>query len=1186
MDSQKIKETIKNGIKGILKPILVIVLVMVILVSLFFGVIDGIFSNAAKVFSDIIDNIKIEGNNIVIDEEYMNEARERLERLGINSSTLGLGNNEDYLDRFLEAEIVTNFPYLGGEGLQGAVYFERRNPDGTTKQLEYISYDEFYNKVNNGEGLSDYFTVDQEDWTVHVVKIDGNIEKINYKNMVEKFAMPFEFPIALAMTSQNPQFALAVVNLVKDSRITITIAESKTTTTTTVTEHYDQKVEKVTPGEEGEGNIVETISETEEQGEPQVTIEETYATDIFLSSARTWVLNVVTDLQYDNSTEDLEPVEEMINPVITTDQEKQADGTTIITTKSNRKNITETHIEYQRWIRGTSKVVEKTDNFTNLIIRTKSVNGQGLVEIAKNCHDAVANAGFTYGATSGGIPVDVNTDSKIDCSGYISWVLYEAGYTEMEGGQHTTANSSLGAFGQEKGWQIIENANDIQAGDICFYRGSIYGNDPGHVNICVGEENGQKVFYDCGSTTVIQTIDPIIYDMSTFGYAFRPNDEIANALNPQTEDQLEEQIQNYIDGINDGKYSVSVVNLDKNSDTINVNNGRVKSNGLIKLFIMATAYNEVRLGRINEEDIQEDIRNMITTDNNSSTNNLLKTMGYGDMQKGVDKVNSYARQNSYTNTKLEGELDDDRMVDGNEQTYTTTRDVATILKKIYNGTSVNQIYSEKMMELLKGQMLTEMIPSTIIGAQIASKSGEQNGIAQDAAIISTENANYLIVISASELSNIDTGKNNIRQIANIVNVYYAENGTLNKNENYETDDEIETRMNGDRVCYKLPSGQFQCPLENLVEAREMLFNLLGKFEKTQNHERLMRYLLYLLTGNDYGVTEFDFNEFLNGSFSNVSGFVGNTAEEKVWWALRDAGYSKEATAGVMGNIYAESGFDESVIEGGSGIGFGLCQWSFGRREKLEAYASSKGVSASDLNTQIEFLLGELTPGGGANGYATYNLMNNHGYTPDDWKNATTPEQAAEAFCWIFERPGIPRMDVRTSAARRYYNQFKDAERPSGGSGNVTSIQAVLPNYPFSSSSGFGWRTHPIYGDSRFHQGTDIPAPTGTEIATLGSGIIKEIVHSSSGRGNYIRIDHQNGLETVYQHCSRFASGLSVGSTVSQGQIIAYVGSTGDSTGAHLHLEILVPTGQGEHSSGFSGYDVVNPETFDYTRFPG
>ena len=74
----------------------------------------------------------------------------------------------------------------------------------------------------------------------------------------------------------------------------------------------------------------------------------------------------------------------------------------------------------------------------------------------------------------------------------------------------------------------------------------------------------------------------------------------------------------------------------------------------------------------------------------------------------------------------------------------------------------------------------------------------------------------------------------------------------------------------------------------------MLFKLLSESEDTQSYERLMRYLLYLLTGNDYGVTEFDFNEFLNGSFSNVSGLYGNTAQEKVWWALIDAGYSAEA----------------------------------------------------------------------------------------------------------------------------------------------------------------------------------------------------------------------------------------------------------------------------------------------------
>ena len=862
MDSQKVKAAIIKGMKAIWKPILAMILTVVILVSLFWGVIDGIFSNAAKIFSDIVDNIGIDGNNLVIDEEYMREAKERLKKLGINSSTLGLGNEENYLDRFLEAEIITNFPYLGGEGLQGAVYFERAKSDGTTTELEYISYDEFYRKVEAQEDINNYFTVNQEDWTVHIMKIDGNIEKINYKNMVEKFAMPFEFPIALAMTSQNPQFALAVVNLVKDSRITITIAESKTTTTTTVTKKYDQKVEEIIPGKEGEEDTVNIISEGEVEEEPQVTTEETYTTEIFLSSARTWILNLVTDLNYDSSSEDSEPVEEMMNPVMTYDIENKEDGTSVRTTNSNIKTITNIRYDYQRWIKGRAKVIEKTENFTNLIIRTKSVNGQGLIEIAKQCHDYVCERNFSYlqDSSRNTIPISESGNTTIDCSSYVSWVLYEAGYEDLAGYQHSTANSSFGAYGDEKGWERIQSIEELQPGDICFWAKS---GDPYHVNILVSKDSGKYLFYDCGSTSLIRTYEPTEWGaMEDFYYAFRPNDEIAKALNPQTEKQLEEQIESYIERVSEGKYSVSVINLDRNSETININNERVKSNGLIKIFIMESAYSEVKTGKLNEESISTDLRNMITTDSNSATNSLLTTMGNGDIAKGVDKVNSYARQNGYSNTKLEGQLDDEKMVDGNSQTYTSVRDVSKIMKKIYEGTCVNSVYSEKMMELLSGQILTEMIPSTLTGAQIASKTGEQNGIAQDAAIISTENANYLMVVSASDLPSTEIGKENIREIANIVNVYYAENGTLKDNENLEQDDEIETRMNGDRVCYRLPRGQFQCPLENLVESSEMLFKLLGKFEKTQSHERLMRYLLYLLTGNDYGVTEFDFYEFL------------------------------------------------------------------------------------------------------------------------------------------------------------------------------------------------------------------------------------------------------------------------------------------------------------------------------------
>ena len=1169
---QKIKDALIKGIKNLARPIICTALIAIIIVSLFWAAIDGIKNTITDFFDDVKDHIKISGNNIEIDQDYLSQAKKRLKKLGINPESLGLGNDE-YLDRFLEAEIVTSYPYLGGDGLQGAVYFERAKSDGSTVQLQYMEYSLFYSKKDSGEDLTNYFTVDTNDWTVHIVKVDGNIEKINYKNMVSKFSMPFEFPACLAMVSQNPQFALAVVKLVKDSKIVITIAESKTTTTTTNTESYTRTVA------DGEGNVE---SQNNESAEPQVSVEEVYSTDIFLSRAQTWILNEITDFNYDDHTEDDDPVvTELVSQSTTT-----ADGKVVSLT--NRKNTKEVSRHYQRWVRGATKVIEKSSNFTNLILRDSTItNGQGLVEVAKRCHDAIAQSGrFSYGATSGGIPIDVTTDTTVDCSGYVSWVLYEAGYKDMAGGQHNTHNDSLGAYGKGKGWDVITSTDELKPGDICFWGGTLNGAEPYHVNIYVGEESGKKLYYDCGCQSAIDALDPIEYVANDFGYAFRPNDEIAKALSPETTKDLKTKLKNYIDGIDNGTYAVSVRNLDSSSELVNINNNKVKSEGLIKLYIMATAYNEVKKGSVKEEDVSGDIERMITADNNTAANSVLKTIGKGDSQKGINLVNKYLKDNDYTKTNLEGELAQAPGDTPNDKTVTSVGNASKILNNIFNGWCVSRDYSDKMMNLLKNQLNIEMIPSIITEGETANKTGEQSGVVQDAAIISTENANYSVVVSASDIVDVEEAKTKIKEIATMVNNYFIENGKIKDNsDNYEEDNEIDYKMNGRRVCYKLPNGRYQCPLNNLVEGREMLFKLLSESEDTQSYERLMRYLLYLLTGNDYGVTEFDFNEFLNGSFSNVSGLYGNTAQEKVWWALIDAGYSAEAAAGVLGNIEAESGFNEASIEGGSGAGFGLCQWTGGRRTQLESYAASKGVAPSDLDTQIEFLLAEITPGGGANGYAKYQLSSYNGYSASDWKNASTPEDAATAFCWTFERPGIPRMDVRTSAARRYYNQFKDAERPSGG--NVTSIQAVLPNYPFSSSSGFGYRNGPFYGPNEFHQGTDIPAPAGTEIAALGSGIVKEMVTGyNGGRGNYIRIDHQNGYETLYQHCNGFAAGLSVGSHVSQGQIIAYVGSTGDSTGAHLHLEILVPAGQGEHSSYFTGYDVVNPETFDYTKFPG
>jgi murein DD-endopeptidase MepM/ murein hydrolase activator NlpD len=104
------------------------------------------------------------------------------------------------------------------------------------------------------------------------------------------------------------------------------------------------------------------------------------------------------------------------------------------------------------------------------------------------------------------------------------------------------------------------------------------------------------------------------------------------------------------------------------------------------------------------------------------------------------------------------------------------------------------------------------------------------------------------------------------------------------------------------------------------------------------------------------------------------------------------------------------------------------------------------------------------------------------------------------------------------------------------------------------TSGFGWRLHPILGYSRLHQGIDFAAPSGTPVMAAGFGTV-EFAGRHGGHGNYIKLKHQGGYETAYGHLSAYASGLRVGNRINQGQIIGYVGSTGLSTGPHLHYEI-------------------------------
>jgi murein DD-endopeptidase MepM/ murein hydrolase activator NlpD len=104
------------------------------------------------------------------------------------------------------------------------------------------------------------------------------------------------------------------------------------------------------------------------------------------------------------------------------------------------------------------------------------------------------------------------------------------------------------------------------------------------------------------------------------------------------------------------------------------------------------------------------------------------------------------------------------------------------------------------------------------------------------------------------------------------------------------------------------------------------------------------------------------------------------------------------------------------------------------------------------------------------------------------------------------------------------------------------------------SSSFGYRRHPISGYRRMHQGIDFAAGTGTPIVAPADGVVVE-ARRWGGYGNWLRIRHSNGLESGYGHLSRYAPGIRAGQRVRQGQVVAYVGSTGASTGPHLHYEI-------------------------------
>ena len=144
-----------------------------------------------------------------------------------------------------------------------------------------------------------------------------------------------------------------------------------------------------------------------------------------------------------------------------------------------------------------------------------------------------------------------------------------------------------------------------------------------------------------------------------------------------------------------------------------------------------------------------------------------------------------------------------------------------------------------------------------------------------------------------------------------------------------------------------------------------------------------------------------------------------------------------------------------------------------------------------------------------------------------------------------------------SREKGYYRFAEEGERADYFDATGQSAKRLLMKTPIDGarlSSGFGTRKHPILGYARAHKGVDFAAPRGTPIKAAGDGVVERAdVYGSFG--NYVRIRHANSYETAYAHLNGFARGIRAGKRVRQGDIIGYVGTTGRSTGPHLHYEV-------------------------------
>lgn len=273
---------------------------------------------------------------------------------------------------------------------------------------------------------------------------------------------------------------------------------------------------------------------------------------------------------------------------------------------------------------------------------------------------------------------------------------------------------------------------------------------------------------------------------------------------------------------------------------------------------------------------------------------------------------------------------------------------------------------------------------------------------------------------------------------------------------------------------------------------------------------------------------------------------------QIWTMAIGAGFTKQAAAALLGNAQGESDANPTADEGNGapGFGYGVWQWTDSTgatsgRVYMINLMTKAGISddPDTITAQFKLLMWHAPNG-------QWIATSAYPYTWTQFMNLTDINTAAQAFVANFERPRDPHPE-RTTWAQEWYDKFKDLKIPAS-KGYIKPIAD-----PITVTSEFGWRTSPITGAQEFHNGIDlVNGNPNTPIFASADGevIVAGDANYYDWYGNWTVIKHADGMYTGYAHQSRVD--VSKGQKVTAGQQIGLMGTTGPSTGEHLHFQFM------------------------------